>query len=357
MPVAFVVPCLNEESLIEKTAASLGFGVCAAPAADDVHLVLVDNGSSDGTLAAMERIRDHSRTGAVEILEEAERGYVPPRRTGALFVERLAHIYGGPLERWLILQADADTCYYPGYARRMQEALGDRSDVLLEGTAGRDPDFDAAHPRYRDMEREIDAAVEDHLIPDELDLVVDDKTCGYRLSDYLRWHGHFREYDPNGDEIHAETTRLLLRARLTHGVTKVRVNSAQAISSRRRILEDPALHFSTAGFPRETGWLRRWRERHPHKLTIEEFVTARGNSTISDARFYRRGHEIALFLILPWLVQRALEGESFFGPQGKAGELLELVPEFDRSQLADSPALALRSVFFAIEVSPASFAL
>lgn len=349
------MPCLNEAATVEEAASSLGFGSNASAAAADVHLVLVDNGSSDGTQDVMARIQRASRPGSVVILEEPERGYVPPRRRGAMFVRRLADQAGQKPEQWLVLQADADTTYLPGYAQWMQQFLGSRTNVLLEGAVKRDASFDAAHPNYRELERSVDTSLEESPVPDEDEIVVDDKTCGYLLSDYLRWGGHFREYDRAGSEIHAETTRLLLRARLAHGATKVRVNPAQAIPSRRRILEDPALHFATAGFPREEGWVRRWRDRHPIRRSVDEFASDALDPEVTEACFYRNAHEIVLFWLLPAIVGRARDGEDFIAPNGYVARLLELAPQFNAEGLAHSPGAALAAVFETIEAHPEAF--
>ena len=341
--------------MVEAAAASLGFGRTRSPAAPDVYLVLVNNGSTDGTLDVMQRIASASRPGSVSIVDEPERGFVPPRRSGALFVSQLAARVGQPPDRWLVLQADADTQYLPGYAQWMQQFLGSRRGVLLEGAVKRDATFDAAFPTYRTLERQVDAVFAVVSVADEEDVVVDDKTCGYVLADYLGWGGHFREFEAGGSEVYAETTRLLLRVRLAHGVTKMRVNPAQAIPSRRRILEDPALHFATAGFPREAGWLRRWRERHPKYRTVVEFASDSDDPEVIEACFYRRAHDIALFWLLPWLVKRAIDGTSFSTPQGHTAELLSLVPEFGLDELAASPALAIMAVLNAIEGHPDVF--
>ena len=341
--------------MVEAAAGSLGFGAGTPRAASDIFLVMVDNGSTDGTLDAMARIQSGSRSGSVVILGEPERGYVPPRRRGTLFLQDLADRMGQPPECWLVLQADADTAYLPGYAQWMQQFLGSRHNVLLEGAVKRDAGFDALYPAYRELERSVAETLEASPVADEDEIVVDDKTCGYRLSDYLRWGGHFREYDEAGCEIHAETTRLLLRARLAHGTIKLRVNPAQAVPSRRRILEDPALHFATAGFPREELWVRRWRERHPSRRTLIEFPSPPADAEVVEACFYRRAHEIALFWLLPWLVRRARDGDGFSAPDPFTAGLLDLVPALRADQLAESPALALQAVLALIEDHPEKF--
>ncbi|HEX8239684.1 MAG TPA: glycosyltransferase [Allosphingosinicella sp.] len=354
MPVAFVIPCLNEEHYLASAAASLGFGEGAPPAAEDVHLILVDNGSTDGTLALMDAIAAASRPGSVHVVCEPKRGFVPPRRRGVTVAAELAEEKGISADRLLILQADADTVYWPHYAQWMWDRLGGRRGLLLEGALRRSEDFDVAHPQYRALERLVDDQLEGEAVDDADDVVVDDKACGYLLSDYLAWGGHFREYDAGGSEIHAETTRLFIRAHLRHGVEKLRVNPAQATASRRRIVEDPALHFATNGFPREAAWIARWRERHPAIRSVDEFAHDCDHPEVLEARFYRRAHEVALFELLPWMVARAARPGL-----GRGGEridrLLSLLPEFSASELAASPGAAISAVLGLIETHPAAF--
>lgn len=352
MPIAFVIPCLNEEGYLASAAASLGFGECAVRAADDVHLILVDNGSTDGTLALMDAIAAASRPGAVHVVCEPERGFVPPRRRGVALAAELAKEAGISADRLLVLQADADTIYWPNYAQWMWDRLDGRRGLLLEGALRRSEDFDAGHPAYRALERQVDEELERHSVEDADDVVVDDKACGYLLADYLAWGGHFREFDAGGSEIHAETTRLFIRAHLRHGAEKLRVNPAQAAASRRRIVEDPALHFATKGFPREAAWIDRWRERHPTIRSVDEFAGNPDHSEVREACFYRRAHEIALFELLPWLVARA-------GRRGPAGERIErmllLLPDFSRTELAASPGAAISALLRMIETYPDAF--
>jgi hypothetical protein len=355
VPVAFVVPCLNEEVLIEATASSLGFGQTGDLAADDVFLVLVDNGSTDGTLGLLQRIASSSRPGAVRVLEERERGFVPPRRRGAYFVGELAAELAVPAEEFLILQADADTSYMPGYARSMWEAVQGRQGFLLEGAIRCLADFEADHPEYRALERTIDGSLEREGVSDEEEIIVDDKACGYLLSDYRRWGGHFREHDQLGGTVHAETTRLFLRARLAHGAQKLRVNPAQAEPSRRRIVEEPALHFATSGFPREDAWVRSWRKRHPRHWTVDEFATSLDHPDVREACFYRAAHDVALFALLPWVVGRAADPEGYKPDDDRAQRLMQLLPTLTAADLINEPARGLTTVLNAIDAHPHLF--
>jgi glycosyltransferase involved in cell wall biosynthesis len=354
MPVAFVMPCLNEKSYLGAAVKSLGFGEGAEPADEDVFLILVDNGSTDGTIGLMQRIAAASRQGSVRLVVEAERGFVPPRRRGVAVAAQLAVDHGVPFDELLVLQADADTVYRSGYARWMWNALEGRRGFLLEGALRRSEEFDAAHQAYRDLERSVDGALESMAVDDQDDVVVDDKACGYLVSDYLRWGGHAREFDDAGSEVHAETTRLYIRARLAHGAVKLRVNPAQATASRRRILEDPALQFATAGFPREESWVTQWRQLHPRRWAIDEFARTRAHPDVHEAVFYRAAHEIALFVLLPWLV-----GAASGRPKALAADhqeqLRAVLPTFSRLDLVASPAAALIAVLRAIERHRSAF--
>ena len=350
MRTAFVMPCLNEEAFLADAAASLGFGGGAAPADEGVALVLVDNGSTDGTLGVMEAVARSSRPGSVRIVVEHERGFVPPRRRGVVEVAALATSEGVAYEEVLVLQADADTVYLPGYAAWMRSALGVSQGVLLEGAIKRPKEFDSAHPGYAALERAIDEPLEACSVDDEDEVVVDDKVCGYLLSNYMRWGGHFREFDPSGGEVHAETARLFLRARLAHGAVKIRVNPAQAVPSRRRILEDPSLQFATKGFPREEAWVSRWRARHPRRWNVDEFADHPDDPEVREACFYRRAHDIALFALLPLLIRRAAGGRNAGGGGGGiSSDLAALLPGLSRAEIVESPSRALLSVLGAID--------
>ncbi|HEV2746372.1 MAG TPA: glycosyltransferase family A protein [Allosphingosinicella sp.] len=350
MPVAFVIPCLNEEQYLAAAAASLGFGERAAARADeDVHLILVDNGSTDGTLTLMKAIAASSRPGTVHVVSEPERGFVPPRRRGVVLAAEMADGRGIPADRLLILQADADTVYWPDYARWMWDRLQGRRGLLLEGALRRSEDFDAKHVGYRALERLVDEGLECDAVEDADDVVVDDKACGYLLADYFSWGGQFREYDAAGSEIHAETTRLFIRAHLRHGVEKLRVNPAQATASRRRIIADPALHFATKGFPREAAWIARWRERHPHTRSVDEFARDPEHPEVREACFYRRAHEIALFELLPSLVARTAGSGLQGRARARVQQLLSLLPDFSADELAAAPGRAITAVLDMIE--------
>ncbi|WP_294235187.1 glycosyltransferase [uncultured Sphingomonas sp.] len=295
-----VMPCLDEAADVRDTIASLGF-LEAAPPVPDAHLVVVDNGSTDGTLDILERICARSPS-SVHVVTEVERGYVPPRTRGVREAMRLASILGVDADETLILQVDADTIYRTGYVATMRRAAAAGHGVLLEGSTKPPPGFAERHPEYVAAQRLVDDQVEWLDARDEDEVVLDDKVCGYRLSDYLEWGGLFPEECSTGDAIHAETTRMFIRARLRCGARKIRVNPAGAIPSRRRIIEDPSLQYATAGFPREASWIAQRRRAGEVPSDIDTFARRVVEGRESEAVRLRIAHQLVLFRHLPALV-------------------------------------------------------
>lgn len=332
MHVAFVIPCLNEEGRIRAAATSLTEE--ADQLAPDTDLILVDNGSTDATWAVLGSLVAGGN-GHIHRVRESTRGFVPPRHRGVLHAASLARGRGLCADEVLILQGDADTIYLPGYIERMRSAAG--ANVLLEGSIGRANEGDPRLLAYRDLELKVDQVVRAYEVDDAQEMLVDDKACGYRLIDYQQWGGLQREYAADGSELHAETTRLFMRARALTRATRRRVERAGALTSPRRILENPELYFCTAGYPRERGWITRFtaaiaRDGGPRVVLSEEFSYA--NHT---AIRYRLGHTLVLFWILPWLTATVLEGRP--ATQVRA---LGLDPQaFSCSDLADRPGVVV----------------
>ena len=339
-----VMPCLDEAALIADTTASLGFSSGETPA--DTHLIVVDNGSTDGTRDILERIRRESPT-PVHIFAELERGYVPPRRKGVAAAEALARTAGADPSSVLILQADADTTYKRGYISAMRAAAAGQTGILLEGSTRAPPDFEEAHPTYVAAERLVDEATEPLDAADKDEVVVDDKVCGYRLSDYLVWGGLFDEVTPSGDYVHAETTRMFIRAKLRHGARKVRVNPAGAASSRRKVTEDPWLHYATAGFPREATWVRgstRDESRGRRVVDIDDFAGRVLQAKEPDAVYFRRAHQLALFRYVPALIASVAAGSTTSELPDDVAAVLAALPCRSRDDLAQGPGLGLVEV-------------
>jgi hypothetical protein len=347
-----VMPCLDEADLIEGSIASLGFAEGTSPA-PDTHLVAVDNGSTDGTLDILSRLRS-SWPKRFHLFHERERGFVPPRRRGVEAAGGLASQAGADPRSTLILQADADTTYKAGYVDAMRSVAG-AAGVMLEGAPRRPPRFEAEHPAYVAAERLVDDKVEPLQAADEDEVVVDDKVCGFLLSDYLRWGGLFDEVAASGDRIHAETTRMFIRAKLRHAARKVRVNPAGAASSRRRVSEDPWLHFATTGFPREASWLANpTLHRRSEPRSVDAFATRVLNGDEPEAVQLRRAHQLALFRYLPALIA-SLAAETRIEVADDVAAVLSALPLRSADEVATCPSQALLDVLSLIDSRPSLF--
>lgn len=343
-----VMPCLNEADLIEGAISSLGFVGGTAP--PDAHFIAVDNGSSDGTLDILARLRDRDPS-RVHLFNERERGFVPPRRRGVAAACELAGAARADPASVLVLQADADTIYKAGYVAAMRAAA--QRGVMLEGATRRPSDFEAAHPGYVAAERLVDAEVDRMQAADEDEVVVDDKVCGFLLADYLRWGGLFEEVTQSGDRIHAETTRMFIRAKLRHSARKIRVNPAGAASSRRRVAEDPWLHYATVGFPREASWLRsRKRGVQTTFSDIDAFAERVLRGGEPEAVRLRRAHQLTLFRYLPALVNRLRPQSDDRKAPGDVTVVLASLQPRSADEVATSPSLALMDVLSLIDVQP-----
>ena len=315
-----VMPCRDEEEGLVQTCESLGFG--SGQGVPDAHLVLVDNGSEDGTWDVMSAIRATSAAGSVTCVREPLHGHVQARRRGVEAARDFVADQSLQDGDVILVQADADTNYGPGYIASMLEAsrsLG--PGHLLEGRSvppGPDQDRCAA---FQALEAAVDQSLGPLLSFDaSVDAIVDDKMVAYRLSDYLRWGGHLREQSRDGHEILAETTRLWLRARMA-GASRSHVDDATAVTSQRRILTDPALAFATAGFPRDAGWVATWQREYRGARALEAFRPG-GEADVEAAVRSRVVHMFAMFRVLPEL----LKGWDMHNPtQGGSGAGLSTV--------------------------------
>lgn len=293
METFIVIPCLNEEDCIAATCASLGFGYGLEPLG---RLVLVDNGSSDGTVKVMSAIQRASPPGHVLITHEHRRGYVAARRAGMATVLAVAQREKVSEEDVLVLQADADTIYLPGYAKTMVDANFGGRGRLLEASAVTSREFNLEFPAFGQLCREVDTDMERWFAPAEKQVVVDDKVCAFLLADYRTWGEHKDELDDRGEQVFAETTRLLMRAKSRGKVWLNRVENAQALPSRRRLRTHAPGYFACSGFPRQTIWMETWGTpseaerflRSPHRWT-----------TLSRLVRSRKRHQLALFGLLP----------------------------------------------------------
>lgn len=338
MHAAVVIPCLDEQATLAATCASLGFGAHphSTPPRDTL-LVLVDNGSTDRTPEVMAMIQNQAR-GRVLLAHEAERGYVPPRDRGVRVVHTHFEDQGLAPNDVLVIQADADTDYAPGYVEELVGAASaSGSNTLLEGIARPPPAFRQLHPGYHRLAEQADLVVEPLLVDEADEIVVDDQVAAYRLGDYLAWGGHRREYDAAGDEIHAETSRLYLRARMT-GARRVRVTEAEGFPSRRKVESDPIRYFATSGFPREARWIKRWRAPLPPAEAFAAFERPDTVAGLSETIFQRQAHTLLLFGFIPayvcWLHGRPERRSVLDSP---LGALVSAVSNVTAADVASHP--------------------
>jgi glycosyltransferase involved in cell wall biosynthesis len=357
MQTVIVIPCLNEESLIAATAGSLGFGRGQSHTPHETSLILVDNGSQDGTLTILEHIREQSRTGSVVVVAEAEQGYVPARHRGILAARDFAQAGHLSHDDVLILQADADTRYEPEYVEAMHAtALAAPPNALIEGTIRPPSCFVRDHPGYQRLADEVDASVAPFFVDDGLDVIVDDKVSGFSLATYFAWGAHRREYTSLGAEIHAETARLFIRGKI-RGAVRVRAGDAGALPSRRRILENPIRHFASAGFPRESSWWPLWRATYNGRLDLAAFEDTGSQAALAPAVLTRKAHLVALFGILPAVLERCLRGSTSLEPLHPfLREILDAFPSADLVDLDQSLAALFERVFRLTDDSAEAFA-
>ncbi|HEY0375350.1 MAG TPA: glycosyltransferase [Pyrinomonadaceae bacterium] len=347
--VAIVLPYLNEQESLASTCRSLGFGTGVDSTPRGVTLFLIDNGSTDDSAGIAEGVKNASLERSVIIGHESERGYVPPRHCGNMMAQALARSMSLKNQDVLILQADADTYYNEGYAIAMRSASqASGPNVLIEACVSYPPDFETTYPKYIELCNEVDQAVEGLFANIDSDVIVDDKVSGYRLSDYFGWGGHQREYTASGDEIHSETARLYMKAK-AKGAERFRVDSAPAYPSLRKVIQEPALHFASAGFPREVSWNERWRRDYSGPTTIDDFCSNTSHPDVQRAIQVREQHLIAIFGLLPLHVDYTLK--QYISPEGAelATTILPLLPKRSIDDLQQRPGTLISDVFELID--------
>lgn len=343
MTTFVVVPCLNEELTLPSTCASLGFGY-RKQHPDDTVLVLVDNGSSDETREQMSRIAGESEANSVLLGLEPVRGYAPPRRRGVQLALDHALAQTNSLESSLVIQADADTIYQPGYVEQLREAAMSYRNALFHGRTVLPSDFRNAHSAYAELSYRADVQVDRLCVAENEQVIVDDKVCAYWLGDYLAWGGHTQEFDQCGDEIHAETTRMFMRAKTLGGRLR-HVDGAIAEPSRRKVLVEPALHYSTDGFPRGSHWSDKWRDAYGID-TFDRILTE--PAVMKNTTALRQAHEIILFGALPCAVGRAI-GQVIPSHDSLLAPLIALLPSPKAQDLFHNPGRVLSAALDVVD--------
>ncbi|GGB72694.1 hypothetical protein GCM10010833_29840 [Blastomonas aquatica] len=216
-------------------------------------------------------------------------------------------------------------------------------------------EFVTDYPGYIAAECLYDTGLERLEAEDEDDVVVDDKVCAYWLSDYELWGGLLEETDQAGDLLHAETSRMFIRARLATDARKARVNLAGADPSRRKVIEDPYLHFVTMGFPRTHSWVERVKASGKQQ-DIEEFALSVMQGREATATRLRQAHLLALFRYLPALVSAVGKPqlESYLTPPDVQAAL-NAMPRRTRAELIAAPGLAIEDALQLIDTRPMLF--
>lgn len=346
--VVVVLPYLNEQDRLLETCRSLGFGIDAENTSQ-ATLILVDNGSTDNSSEIAQNIKESSRELSVICEREKERGYVPPRRHGNKAAQRLAE-----KNRWhelnvLVLQADADIDYGSDYIDRMRLAsLKAGENVLIEGCLNYPPDFKNAYKKYLEIQQQVDGEFESLFANEEDDVVVVDAVSGYRLADYFNWGEHRREYNSEGGEIHAETTRLYLKAK-ANGATRFRVETTESFHSPRKLLQNPSLHFASAGFPREAHWNERWFYNYSGPKTLADFCSNLSHLEVQKTISVRQKHLIALFVLLPIHVNRALGRDMSLQSENLAEYVRTILPKRTIEDCLQTPAVLITDIFDLID--------
>jgi hypothetical protein len=206
------------------------------------------------------------------------------------------------------------------------------------------PEFIAAHSAFLELCHKVDDEFEHLLSGRPGDIILDDKVCAYLLSDYQDWGGHLREWDGFHEEIHAETTRLFMRAR-TFQASRHLCEAALARHSPRRVIGEPNLSFATADFPRGDRFRSEWQARLHSLNSLEMFAQGPRHQELQVAVAARRAHIRGLFDVLPLHVNRALgeatPGNSDAMTQAALGDL----PHRDRHILHARPGVFLEDVF------------
>ncbi|WP_431293483.1 glycosyltransferase family 2 protein [Pedobacter sp. P26] len=344
--IVIVMPCLNEEASMVEACNSLGFGLGELCYNLSAFLIIVDNNSTDSTRKVAQEIQNSSPPNHVFIIFEKEKGFIPARKSGNQHAIFVCGEIGINISNVVILQVDADTIYPYFYVESMKAAAEKYGkNFLVEACVDYTPEFRHENNNYIDLLEKTDAHYEKLFLKLQ-DYIVDDKVVAYWLSDYIKWGGHTREYTSNGNEIFAETTRLFLKGQIT-GAEKRNIGSIKAYHSERKIVENPSMHFATAGFPRESGWEILWMENND-AVNLQNVDVV----SFSEPVFARILHIIGLFYILPIHVGRTLNGNKDMQGDNLTQFFLSLIPNRSKKEMQNTPGVFLTDVFAAIDNNP-----
>lgn len=152
MELSVIVPCLDEEAnvalLVERVAAVFR---AAGPLAGQSELLLVDDGSTDGTRVALESARE-AHPFVVALRHERNRGIPEAWRTG------VAHARGR-----LVCLLDADLQYRPEDVPRLYDALRAGALDVVQGARMPAADDPVRHAVSRGLSHLLNASFSMHL--------------------------------------------------------------------------------------------------------------------------------------------------------------------------------------------------
>ncbi|MHA7263798.1 glycosyltransferase family 2 protein [Arthrobacter sp. TMN-37] len=116
--VSLVIPAFNEEAVIRRCLLAAIHQTVAAE-----QIIVVDNGSTDGTGAVVARVQEeHPGTGIVLLQQNVEQGIIPTRDFG--FQAAVSEVLG---------RIDADSLLQPDWVEQVQQAFMDPGIAAVTG--------------------------------------------------------------------------------------------------------------------------------------------------------------------------------------------------------------------------------
>lgn len=340
------MPCHNEADHLVTACESLGFGETTH--VEGAALVLVNNASTDATRAVADRFVRRIGAPAV-VVDETRVGHVVARRSGVRAAATLALEFGERHETTLIIQADADAMYSGGYVASVSAAAAcsDAQGWVGQAVVRRDPAWLEA-PHLLTAVDHIDAAIESVRGPMDVDVLVDDKACSYFMSSYESWGGFRQEWLANGEELLAETSRLLMAG--LPDVTVVDVQEASVVHLDRRLRADACQIVGSGGFPYKSR--RVFPGEYPLTLPELEHHAAEADERLEAVLDMRLRHLVALEIVLPALfaahsrrstadevLQRCLDEVPARSPAAGPGEMMAAALALVWAELSSFEAL------------------